>query len=203
MFLRRGYCMSVINKCINALRLLYSQVKYKSLMHHFGWKSQIIKPMLLSGLNHVSIGKNVLIRDGVRLEVVDPQSDVVIDIGDNVNIEQYVHIVARCLIKIGDNVSITGACSIVDVVHPYEDITNKNKIGNRISQEYKPVYIGDNSFVGYGVHINPGVSIGKNCVIGARSVVTKNIDDYCVAVGNPAKVIKTYNFKTGSWESIQ
>lgn len=46
------------------------------------------------------------------------------------------------------------------------------------------------------------VSIGKKAVIGAGSVVTKSVPDYCIAVGNPAKVIKKYNFTTHAWEKV-
>ncbi|PSW57645.1 acyltransferase [Photobacterium leiognathi] len=59
--------------------------------------------------------------------------------------------------------------------------------------------MGDDSFIGYGVHINPNITIGKNCIIGARAVVTKNIPDYCVVAGNPAKIIKKYNFEKKEW----
>ena len=48
----------------------------------------------------------------------------------------------------------------------------------------------------------PGVTIGKNSVIGANSVVTKDIPDYCVAVGAPAKVIKKYDFESGKWLKV-
>ena len=47
------------------------------------------------------------------------------------------------------------------------------------------------------------VKIGKHCVIGANTVVTKDIPNYCVAVGSPAKVIKRYNFEIGEWESVK
>ncbi|MCC6384249.1 MAG: acyltransferase [Bacteroidia bacterium] len=53
----------------------------------------------------------------------------------------------------------------------------------------KKVSIGEYSFIGTSVVILPGVSIGKGCVIGAGSVIHQNIDDYCIAVGNPAKII--------------
>jgi acetyltransferase-like isoleucine patch superfamily enzyme len=92
-------------------------------MYSFGYKSRIIKPMLISNYKYISVGDNVIIRNGVRLEVVDPQNEVVIKIGNNVNIEQYVHIVARCNVSIGDNVSITGGCSIVDGVHINPGVT--------------------------------------------------------------------------------
>lgn len=190
------------NKVFNGMFLIYSQLKYKMLMHGFGHKSRIIKPMLISNHKHISVGNNVIIRDGIRLEVVDPQSDIVIKIGNNVNIEQYVHIVARCYISIGNNVSITGGCSIVDVVHPYNDVSAANKIGDRIQDVCMPVIIGDGSFIGFGTHINPGVTIGRNCIVGARSVVTKNVDDYSVVAGNPAKIIKKYNFYKHVWEKV-
>ena len=45
--------------------------------------------------------------------------------------------------------------------------------------------------------------MGKKCVIGAGSIVTKDIPDFSIAVGNPAKVIKKYNFETHKWEKIK
>ena len=47
-----------------------------------------------------------------------------------------------------------------------------------------------------------GASVGKHCVIGANAVVTKDVPDYCVAVGAPAKIIKKYNLKNKKWEKI-
>ena len=44
-----------------------------------------------------------------------------------------------------------------------------------------------------------GASVGRHCVIGANAVVTKDIPDYSVAVGSPARVIKSYDFTTGKW----
>ncbi|EOB1207374.1 acyltransferase [Photobacterium damselae] len=180
-----------------------SQIKYKILMRKFGIKSRIINPMLITNYKNIEIGDDVFIRDGLRLEVVNPEnSGVVISIGNNVNIEQNVHIVAHNRIVIGNNVSITGGCSIVDIEHPYDDIYSETKIGSRISEIEKNVIIGDDSFIGFGTHINPGVSIGKYCIIGARSVVTKDIPDYCVAAGNPAKIIKKYDFELKEWIKV-
>ncbi|MBL4677498.1 MAG: hypothetical protein JKY70_15040 [Mucilaginibacter sp.] len=64
----------------------------------------------------------------------------------------------------------------------------------------KPVIIEDNVWIGETVSVLPGVTIGKGSIIGASAVVTKNIPPYSIAVGNPAKVIKTYNFESNSWE---
>lgn len=64
------------------------------------------------------------------------------------------------------------------------------------------VHIGDGSWLGTHVVIAGNITIGKHCVIGANSVVTKDIPDYSVAVGIPAKVVKRYNFDTKCWERV-
>lgn len=63
----------------------------------------------------------------------------------------------------------------------------------------KPVSIGDNVWIGEGAFIGMGVKIGKGSVIGAHSFVNKNIPDYCIAVGSPAKVIKKYDWEGKMW----
>lgn len=67
----------------------------------------------------------------------------------------------------------------------------------------KSVKIGENCWIGEKVIILPGVTIGDWAIIGAASVVTSGIPPYSMAVGNPAKLIKTYNFKTHRWEKIK
>jgi len=64
----------------------------------------------------------------------------------------------------------------------------------------KQIVIKDSVWIGANCVVTAGVTIGKHAIIGAGSVVTKNIPDYSVAVGNPARVIKKYNFTTNSWE---
>jgi acetyltransferase-like isoleucine patch superfamily enzyme len=64
------------------------------------------------------------------------------------------------------------------------------------------VQIKENSWIGEGVKILPNVTIGKGVIIGANAVVSKNIPDYTIAVGIPAKVIKKYNFTNKKWEMV-
>ena len=88
-------------------------------------------------------------------------------------------------VTIGDNVMIGPNCGIYTPNHPLnaDERLNNEEIG-------LPVSIGDNVWIGGNVVVLPGVYIGDNAVIGAGSVVTKNIPPYSLAVGNPCKVIK-------------
>ncbi|MFM9138588.1 MAG: acyltransferase, partial [Actinomycetota bacterium] len=58
------------------------------------------------------------------------------------------------------------------------------------TQPERPVRIGAGSWLGHGVVVLPGVTIGKHVAVGAHSVVTKDLPDFCVAVGNPARIIR-------------
>lgn len=64
------------------------------------------------------------------------------------------------------------------------------------------VRIGEGSWIGEKVIILPGVHIGKKVIVGAGAVVTKDVPDYTIVAGNPAKVIKKYNFQTHRWERV-
>ncbi|MBV7598799.1 acyltransferase [Aeromonas sp. sia0103] len=157
--------------------------------------------MLILGEKHISVGDNCTFRNGLRLEVIDPQETVVIKIGNNVNIEQNVHIIGRGAISIGNYVSLTAGCSIVDVVHPLQSPSSDKSYASIIEDKRYDVSIGDYTMIGIGAHISPGVKIGKGCVIGAHAVVTRDIPDYCVCAGVPAKIIRKYNQEKDAWEA--
>ncbi len=108
-----------------------------------------------------------------------------VTIGDNTSIGEYSHMWGQGGIFIGKNVLIAAHCCISSLNHNYSApiITFGGVIAN-------PVVIEDDVWLGYNVVILPGVTIGQGSVIGAGSVVVKDIPPYSVAVGNPAKVIK-------------
>lgn len=162
----------------------------------------LFKPIILCNPQYVFIGKNVSIRQGARIEVILSELNNRIPelrIGDNVNIEQNVHLVCHSRITIGRDVSITGNCAIVDVTHPYADINNPEKIGKRVLDDDSFVEIGDGCFLGIGSLIMPNVRIGKYCVVGAHSVVTRDVPDYSIVIGNPARVARIYDRETNRW----
>ena len=113
-----------------------------------------------------------------------------VTIGNNVTFHApmttIVDVTQPSLIKIGNNVEITNNVTIL--CHDYAWSVFKQLYGEIIGSN-KKVIIGNNVFIGVNSIILAGVSIGDNCVIGAGSVVTKDIPSNTVAVGNPAKVI--------------
>jgi acetyltransferase-like isoleucine patch superfamily enzyme len=194
----------LLNKAYNLGTLYYTLkgiVLYRSVFKNFGKRSYIRKPLLILNPKFMSIGDRVSIRDGVRLEVVRSSDSGIpsLSIGDDTNIEQNVHIVCHSRVQIGRNVSITGHCAIVDVTHPFEDVNDQRKIGARIISEPSFVEIGDGSFIGYGTVILPNVRLGAYVVIGANSVVSRDVPDYCVAAGAPAVILKRFDWESKRW----
>ncbi len=120
-------------------------------------------------------------------------------IGKNCSIGNFNHIYATHQIIIEDSVLTADKVYISDNVHGYEDVTIPI-INQRIIQK-RPVVIGYGSWLGENVAVI-GASVGQHCVIGANSVVTRDIPDYCVAVGSPAYVIKKYNKDLKMWEKV-
>jgi acetyltransferase-like isoleucine patch superfamily enzyme len=122
-----------------------------------------------------------------------------IEIGDDTSIEQGFHLACAEQIIIGKKVAITEYVGIFDIWHSFENIQVPV-----VDQPLKtsPVKIGDHSLIGMGAVIQPGVTIGKHCVIGANSVVIHNIPDYSVAVGAPARVIKQFDPVTSQWIKV-
>lgn len=99
-----------------------------------------------------------------------------------------------CPVEIGDNVLIGPNVTLVTPIHPlkYEDRNIKMRDdGTLYDYEYaKPIKIGNNCWLASNVTVIGGVTIGNGCVIGAGSVVTRDIPDNCLAVGNPCRIVR-------------
>ncbi|HWV74812.1 MAG TPA: hypothetical protein VN040_24000 [Pseudosphingobacterium sp.] len=145
---------------------------------------------------------------GCRLEAYPETSsnEPVLIIGTNVQINDYVHISAGKKVIIGNNVLIASKIFITDIshgsygldgVHDDPDVPPSERLLTR-----KEVVIEDNVWIGEYVSILPGAKIGKGSIIGAMSVVTREIPPYCIAVGSPARVIKKFNLETRKWEKL-
>jgi galactoside O-acetyltransferase len=116
------------------------------------------------------------------------------DYGNNIEIGENFYVNHNCVILdpgkvvFGDNVFIGPHCGFYTATHPL-DAEQRNQ-----GLEYaKPITIGNNVWIGGGVHVMPGVTIGDNSVIGAGSIVTKDIPSGVLAVGNPCRILKEIN----------
>lgn len=177
----------------------------KRKFYSFGEGAVINCPFLqLSGLDKISIGKDSTILQGCRLAVYgnSDRKQPSIKIGDGcyIGFNTTILSAAEGTVTIGDNVLFASNIIVTNENHGTDPENPIPYMNQRLS--FQSVTIGDGSWIGEQVCILPGVSIGKKCVVGAGSIVTKSIPDYCVAVGNPAKIIKKYNFSTHQWERI-
>ena len=168
-----------------------------------GWGSYIRRPLLVAHRKALHFGRNVFMRDFVRLEPVvnwnGQASNPVIIIGDNVSFEQCCHITCAGEVTVGKDCVFAAFSCITDIDHNYEDV-EVSIFRQGIS--VKPTAVGDGTFVGMGARIMAGVSIGKHCVIGTNSVVKHSIPDYCVAVGSPARIIRRYDPTQKCWVKV-
>ena len=102
-------------------------------------------------------------------------------------------------VNIGNDVMFAQNIVVSAMNHGYEDITIPPSKQKDI---IKLITIEDEVWIGANCVITIGVTVGKHSIVGAGSVVTKDIPPYCIAVGNPAKVIKKYNSETATWEKV-
>ncbi|MGE6353887.1 acetyltransferase [Flavobacterium sp. NPDC079362] len=186
-----------------SLKLLVSLIYTKL----FFRQARLIRlPFDIRNRKHVKLGKNFTTGKGCRIEAHSDGDKKVIFIGKNVQINDYVHIAAMKNITIGDNVLIASKVFISDLNHGRygnEDLHDSPDIPPNNRKLYsKSVIIKDNVWLGEFVSVLPGVTIGKGTIVGANSVVSKDLPDYSIAVGVPAKVIKKFNFNTQKWEKV-
>lgn len=160
-------------------------------------------------------GKKSLIRSSARMDVFPYKK---FSLGENSTIESY------CVVNngagnviIGDNARVGIGTVIIGPVtmgngsgtgqhvfisgfnHGYADGTQNSKYQ---PLDVKGVVIEEEAHIGANSVVLAGVTIGRRCQIGAGSVVTKDIPPFTVAVGNPARVIKKFNFDSNQWESV-
>jgi acetyltransferase-like isoleucine patch superfamily enzyme len=154
----------------------------------------------------ISLGRNLTTGVGCRIEA-HPMDGVerCIEIGDDVEINDYVHIVGTRGVHIGNHVLIASKVFISDLnhgsygrsVHDSPTVPPKNR-----SLSARPVVIEDNVWIGESVCVMPGVTIGFGSVIGAGSIVTRSIPAQSIAVGAPARVVKTFDTLTSQWVPV-
>jgi acetyltransferase-like isoleucine patch superfamily enzyme len=192
--------MKIFHKILKHLyRRISVGLYYRFFFNKLGKNSFIISPRAIDGGNNMEIADNVYIQYKTWLAALPltGETECILKIGKGSVIGNFNHIYATKSIIIEEYVLTADRVYISDNLHGYEDISSP--ILKQPIVQNGEVVIGRGSWIGENVCIL-GVKIGKQCVIGSNSVVTKDIPDYCVAAGIPARIIKRYNFDTNQWE---
>lgn len=148
------------------IKILRSKVEYIFILFYgmqfnkFGNKNTIWFPVKILGKQHI-------------------------DIGNNSVINSFVHIWGHGGLVIGNNVMIASNSCISTLTHDYNE--NSMRFSKVVA---RPIRIEDDVWIGSGAIILPGITIKKGAVVGAGSVVTKDVPENAIVVGNPARIIK-------------
>lgn len=163
--------------------LLIARTRCKDLCYEYNQ----LKPSQIS--NQESVIRKLLGKTGKRFCITAPfwcDYGFNIEIGENFYTNHNCVILDGAKVTFGDNVFIAPNCIFSTAGHPL-DAEQRN-----MGLEYAyPITVGDNVWFGASVTVLPGVTIGSNTVIGAGSIVNKDIPDGVIAVGNPCRVLRT------------
>ncbi len=198
--MKNGYGGGEIFK--SAISLAYTKIFYKG-------ARLIRRPIYVRGKKFLQYGAGLTTGYSCRLEMFDTKigDDKKLIIGSNCKIGDYVHIAAGEKVIIGDNCLMASKIYISDISHgEYSNIdehSSPNVIPDNRPLYTRPISIGNNVWIGENVCVLLGVKIGDGCIIGANSVVNRDIPDNCIAAGSPAIVVKKFNCDTGEWEKIK
>jgi acetyltransferase-like isoleucine patch superfamily enzyme len=176
-----------------------------SSLYAIGKKSMIIPPLRFGNLSEIQLGEFVTIHSNCWIQALrnndSNRSEPKLIIKDRASIGMNATISAAKSIIIEEDVFTARNVYISDHSHKYDDIDRP--IALQSIESIAEVKIGASTWLGQNAIILPGVMIGKHCVVGANSVVNKDIPDFSIVVGVPAKVIKRYDPQTDSWSRVR
>lgn len=193
--------MRLIDRIAAKIRLQ----KWKRKLGGHGATFNIQKQVVITNPKCVHVGNKVGIGSGTYIGPIVKSAGIVynpkIIIGEGTWVGKNCTIAALDKVEIGKNVLFARNVHITDHSHGYEDIDNPIKGQPLISKG--PVIVEDDCWLGYSSEILSGVHIGRHSIVAARAVVTKDVPPYSIVAGNPARIVKQYNFDKGEWESTK
>ncbi len=175
---------------------LWVKLFLNPLKHHKGKGSLVRRRTRMDVLpfNFFSMGVNSTIEDFATVNNgVGP-----VIIGDRTRIGLGCVLIGP--VTVGNDVMFAQNIVVSGLNHGYQDINTPPSLQ---PVETKPINIGDDVWIGANAVITAGVTIGKHAVVAAGSVVTKDVPDFSIAAGNPARILKKYNPETKQWERLK
>lgn len=175
---------------LHAARLKAHTALVRVRVASLGRGSSVHPPAVLYNPKVMAIGAGTVIRENVWLNGGRASGDgVVLTIGDGCYLGRFCHINAAHDVTIEDRVLIADRVYISDVDHEYRR-PGVPVIAQGICSKGR-VHLKTGCWIGAGAVILPGITVGRNAVVGANAVVTKDVPDFAVVGGIPAKLIKT------------
>ncbi|KPP95476.1 DapH/DapD/GlmU-related protein [Erythrobacter sp. HL-111] len=163
----------------------------------FGRGVRIVRPLRIWGARHCHFGDEAVVQCGAYLvALAEHDAPPVLKVGARTMIGHHAHIVATRRVEFGQGVLTADRIFVADNRHAFDDPAVPVRDQGLV--QLAEVTIGDGSWLGENVCIL-GASVGRNCVIAANSVVTRDIPDRCIAAGSPARVVKRYCEERGGW----
>ena len=194
--------INLLFRVLRRFQKFYFKISGLLIRHQFsscGHRFVLRNPRSIVGGKHIKIGDDFDCFPGLRLEAFDRHLNnkytPTIIIGDRVSLNYDCHIGCTNYISIGNDVLIASGVYISDHSHgltDYSDIEFPPAL-RRVSSK-GPVIIEDNVWIGEGACVLPGVHIGRNAIVGANAVVTRNVPAYAIVGGVPARLIKKLIF---------
>jgi len=163
-------------------------------------------PYVVGG-SRIALGNAVFGRPFVRLEAIpsshSPPRGPILTLEDRVYLGFHVSVFATRGVTIGRDVYLNGHVTMYDHYPPMESGYAAPEASGLPVERVGEVSIGDQSWIGWGAVVMPGVRIGIHSVLGANSVALEDVPDYCVAVGNPAVIVRRYDAQAKRWVSVK
>ena len=183
------------------LGIIYSKCKLLFFKKNIGKNTYIDKTVNIFGWRHVSVGSDTLIGEQTWINV-----NKRVEGFEHIKIGNYCYLGRRNLLSsskeliISDYVMTNNECKFLGSNHvydnPLEPYISTGTVNDGILK------IGVNVWIGAASQVLGAVEVGHGSIIGAGSIVTKDIPPFSIAVGNPCKVIKRYNFQLNQWDKV-
>lgn len=190
-----GTCLS-FHKFLQRVHAKVFSLLISGAFNDFGRGTILMSPIRLSGEGRIGIGDNVYVGAGSWLQAVSDGANKApsLRIGSRTSIAGYCVLSAVRSVVLEDDVLLARNVYISDHIHKFTD--TGVPIKDQGVDKVEPVLICKGAWLGQNVVVCPGVRIGRNAVVGANSVVNSDVPDHSIAVGAPARVVKTITVGT-------
>jgi acetyltransferase-like isoleucine patch superfamily enzyme len=156
----------------------------------FGRRTVLEPPIRIGGERRIAVGDDVFVGAGSWLQTHPGGDSVALEIGSGTSIAGNCVLSAALSVRLGERVLIARGVYISDHIHAYDDV-GRAVLDQGITR-VAPVEIGEGAWLGENVVVGPGVRVGPGAVVGANAVVLDDVPAFSVAVGAPARVVRTF-----------